>query len=656
MFNLAPLKIYKQMKYIIVFFLLFQVFTAEAFAQQFKYHIVEKGETVYSIAEKYNISEEVIFQYNPDAVNGIHPKDKIVVPLVETDRQDNMQFIKHRVKKGETVWRLSQKYNVGIADIKKYNTHLFSEELREGEQVRIPINLQNPKTSEDKNPYNPLELSAVEHVVLPKETKSSISRKYNISVEELNTLNPGVGNILQPGMVLKVSSERVEANKDEKLFQYYLVKPQETIFSLTQRFGVSKDSLIVLNPALADGLKSGMVLKIPNQEALIPKLEYSEANIVNLENRISNYKTKNLVVFLPFNTQKITVTDSTNNKKELLKKDKVMQIALDFYSGVLMAVDSAKTLGIPSHVQVFDTQQSSAEVNNIIRSNNFRNIDAVIGPLLQAEAETAAAALQQENVPVISPLTKKETLYMPNFYQTRPTEEMLSQAMFSFLKENGRGKNIVIIADAGNWQKKSTLLQIFPNARIVNPKEGSYVNQRELSSALSKTNENWVILESDKINIISNATSYLNSLTDSFDITLFTTLKNNSFESDNVSNVHLSNLNFHFPSVDREYIDTENPFIQKYKKKYGLTPNTYAIRGFDVTYDILLRLASAENLEESMQLDGTTQYVENKFDYEKRPSGGYFNKAIYIMEYGEDLELNEVNNDIESNILRRFKD
>lgn len=335
-----------------------------------------------------------------------------------------------------------------------------------------------------------------------------------------------------------------------------------------------------------------------------------------------------------------------------------MQIALDFYSGALMAIDSAKTLGLSTHLQVFDTQQSAGHIRQIIDSHNFRNTDAVIGPLIQAHAETAAAELSRVNVPVVSPLTKKETKYLDNFYQTRPSEEMLENAMLSYLAKNAPGKNVVIIADAASGAIKSKLLQIMPNARIVNPREGSYVNQEQLTSALVKGRRNWVILESDKINIISNATSYLNSLADKYDITLFTTHKNNSFENDNVSSSHLSRLHLHFPSVDKEY-DKEAPasFIAAYKDKYGVVPNTYAVRGFDVTYDILLRLASAENLAESMKMEGTTEYVENKFDYEQKPSGGYYNKAIYIMAYGDNLELNVVKkDDFKSNLFGQFKD
>ena len=631
------------MKKIIVLFLFFQMLTVSAFAQQFKYHVVKRGETTAEIARMYNTTEETIFRYNPDARKGISPNTKLVVPISDNIREENVRFETHRVKRKETLFSLSQEYNVSIDDIKRYNKHLYSEELRKGERIRIPVNLpkaQQREVVENRLASNPLDLSIKEHVVLPKETLYGISRKYNITIADLQRLNPNL-ETLQPGMVLKVKNGNVEKVVDVEgdLFKYYQVKPKETLFSLTRRFGISRDSLLTLNPALADGLKSGMVLKIPNID--VPEFEeYSEEEIVNLERRITNYDTKNIAVMLPFHLDKVIRTDTSNNSVERIKKDKVLQISLDFYSGVLMAIDSAKTLGISTNLRTYDTQQSTGKVHAIINSNDFSDVDVVIGPLLQSTVEAAASALQFKQVPVISPLTERQVGSLSNFLQARPSDEMLSDAMISYISENSAGKNIVIIADASSAAKKQRLMSAFPSARTVNPKEGSFIDQNELTAALVEGQPNWIILEASKIGVLSNTTSYLNSLADKYKITLFTTDKNNSFDSDNISNNHLSKLNFHFPSVDRLASSENNSaMIRKYQKKYGVVPNTYTIRGFDVTYDILLRLASADDLYSSISENGTTQYIENKFDYEVKPTGGYQNKAVYILAYDKNLNL-----------------
>jgi LysM repeat protein len=634
------------MKQLIVLFLLF-LMSVSAVAQQYKYHIVKRGETTAEIARMYNTTEEIIFKYNPDARSGISPNTKLVVPLTAEAAPLDVQikFREHRVKRKETLFKLSQQYNVNIEDIKRYNKHLYSEELRRGERIRIPLNLPatNVKVEQERSTGNPLDLSVKEHVVLPKETLYGISRKYNITIPELQRLNPGMEE-LQPGMVVKVKNGNVEKviEVEGELFQYYLVQPRETLFTLTRRFGISRDSLVTLNPALAEGLKSGMVLKIPNKE--VPEYEaYSEEEIVNLEGKITNYSTKNLVVMLPFHLNKVVKTDTSNNAAERIKKDRVLQISLDFYSGVLMAIDSAKALGISTRLSTFDTQQNAGKVHTIINTSDFNGVDAVIGPLVQSTAQAAASALERRGIPVVSPFTKDGIRSLDNLLQARPSDKMLSDAMIAYISQNAAAKNIIIIADAQSAAKKSELVNAFPSARIVNPQEGSYIDQKELTAAMVEGKSNWVILEASKIGVLSNATSYLNSMADTYQVTLFTTNRNSSFDSDNISNRHLGKLNFHYPSVDRVYSSELNgSFLKKYEKMYGVVPNRYAVRGFDVTYDVLLRLASSDDLFASLKEEGTTQYVENKFKYTKGQTGGFLNQAVYIMALDKNLNLKVV--------------
>ena len=632
----------KQLFVLCLFFML----GVSTYAQQYKYHIVKKGETVFSIAQEYNTSEETIYKLNPDARNGIKVDSKIVVPIGRVVAEDQVEFETHRVKRRETLYSLARQYGVSENDIKRYNKHLYSEELRRGEEIRIPVNLpadqqkeQDLVSEEPRN--NPLRLSPREHVVLPTEGKYGIARKYNITIEELEQLNPHVDE-LHPGTVLVIAPPWDESKRERELYQYYVVQPKETMFRLTQRLGISADSLITLNPALAEGLKAGMVLKIPSLEPADVD-PYLEDAIVNLEDRIHNYDKKTLAVMLPLHLDRIEVEDTIDNVQDQILRDGVLRLSLDFYSGVLMALDSAATLGISADVRLFDTRANRNQASMLVNSNSFQDVDVVIGPLLQSTVEAVAQKLEAVNIPVISPLTKGEVTGLDNFVQTRPTDKMLSDAMISYITSKVGTRNLVTIVDSSWTDKQREFRATFPTSKLITPREGSYIQPRQMENALVAGEENWVILDSDKVGVLSNATSYLNSVRNKYNITLFTTNRNNAFESDDISNFHLRNLNFHYPSVDRGFIDDQNNFfVAAYKKKYGMVPNTYAVRGFDITYDALLRLATSENFMESLEEEMTTQYVENKFDYRKKASGGYQNGAIYIIKVEEDMTLTSV--------------
>jgi len=655
------------MKYLLIVCFLFQLSTLSASAQEYKYHTVKAGETVYSIARSYNISEEAIYKYNPDAKGNLEVSSKLVIPLSEKEEEasaeaEDIQFITHTVKRKETLYRLSKEYNVEIDEIKRFNKHLYSEELQRGEEILIPQRKKaagNRELTASKKLDIPRESGEEisetrEHVVLPKETKFGIARKYGITVKQLEELNPKV-DVLKPGVMIRVGTDVLDEPViiTDEVFEFYEVKPKETLFGLSRKFDVPQDSLISLNPALEDGLKIGMVLKVPNSddEGKFPGEEEDmagdsegEANKkLDLSNKLSNFNTKELVVLLPYNLNQID-EDSISSYRDAILDDRVLRISLDFYSGVRMAVEKAKSFGISTQLRTYDTRRSVQEVTNIINSNDFRSVDAVIGPLVQNTIETAASQLTRYNVPVISPLSNREMRSYQNLFQSRPTDEILKNAMFDYLEKNAVGKNVIIIADAAKNQVKNELTQIIPNSKVIMPSE-AYLSAEDIEGLLSETQENWVILESSNIGLISSTTSALNRLARELPIKLFTTNRNSGFEDDVVDNEHLGRLNFHYPSVDKQYDDmVPEEFIEAYKEEFNMIPNQYVTRGYDLTMDILLRLASAEDLYESFEkYSGFTEYQENKFQYTSKRNGGFYNEAVYIMSLDEELNLKVAN-------------
>ena len=661
--------------------------SVSASSQEFKYHTVKKGETVFSISKDYNVSEEDIYKYNPDAKNGIDESSKLVIPLAEKDKGmpakigspslDPIEFKEHTVKKKENLFRLSQQYNVEVDDIKRYNKHLYSKELQKGETIRIPVfrkldrvvaKPNNTSKEEIRQEFDKNEVR--EHVVLPKETKFGIARKYGLTVKELEALNPTV-DVLQPGIMLRVGTN---VSPDpvvllDKNFKFYEVKPQETLFGLAQRFHVTQDSILALNPIVEkEGLEWGMVLKVPNPEEQDPEdwveptlsneAEELQGKKLNLKDSLSNFSPKNLVFMLPYSLDNVAVDSiGTPDYNNAVLEDRVLRISLDFYSGAKLAIEDAKELGISTQAKVYDTKRNASEVANIINTNNFSNVDAVIGPLLQSTTEAVAERLRNRNIPVFTPLSDKEMRGGNNLFIARPTQQKMSNTMLEYLQKFGEGKNIIIVSDAKSFEIKNKLNQIFPAARTVNAVDG-YVSEESLKNTLLPAAQNWVILESSSVGVISSTVSALNRLLrEELDITLFTTNKNDSYDNESISNEDLGKLYFHYPSVDKEYnLEVSEDFISKYEEEFGVTPNQYAVRGYDLTMDVLLRLGASEDIYASFNdFNGFTEYNENKFLYEPQPGGGFRNKAVYILQINPDLTL-QIADDSQSNIFREFKD
>jgi len=630
------------MKYLfyITFLFIFTLGCGSITAQQYRTHKVEKGETVYSISKKYDVTEETIYRLNPDAHNGVSTSSILVLPFEGTTATTVIRFKKHRVKRKETIFGIAQKYDITVDDIKKHNKELYSRQLKKGERIRIPIGLKTTGTTTTTTVETGTS-NGGKHTVQPKETKYGIARKYGISIEELTKLNPLVGENLPIGTILDVPKTAVidSATIEDETFEFYEVQPKEGFFRLKMKLGLSKEEIIVLNPYAKDGLKEGMVLKIPKNNTLV-----SEGKIikVDLENGIINFEKRRVAIMLPFQLQKAD-GDSTQNNVALLKDNGALRVALDFYSGVLMAAEFAKDKGLSVQLDIYDTEGSESKVSRIVANNDFKDVDAVIGPLLQKNVERAASELKRTDTPVFSPLSNRDVKISSNLFQTLPTDEMLQTAMLDYLKNNAEGKNVIIISDSKKASQKAALIAAIPGAKTIAPRDRGFLYVTDISKTISDQMDNWVILESVDPIIVSNVVGLLNGMPKRYTIRLFTLDKNDAYNYHDVSNMHLAKLNFTFPSVNKSYnFKDKNAFLVSYKNKYGVLPNRFAVRGFDVTYDVLLRLAIADDVYDANDSNVETEYIENKFRYTKKMFSGYQNNALYIIKYNADLQFEVV--------------
>ncbi len=635
--------------FLVLFIVLF-AFQANA-QDKYQSHIVEKGETVYSISKKYNISEETIYQLNPDVKHGIKTGLVIILPI--KGEELTVTTKKHRVKRKETIKSIASKYKVTEDQLKKYNKDLYAREVKKGERIDIPVFSSSTSNTTSTEEISQVNDTITKYIVLPKETKYGIARKYGITIVELEKLNPNMGESLQIGEEIFVpnniiSTDSTILDKDDE-FEYYEVLPKEGFFRLKVKLGLTEEEIIALNPYASEGLKDGMILKIPSREVI--NGEKFEA--INLEDHIVNTRKKKLAVMLPFKLDRIDL-DSLNLNTDLLKSDATLRAAVDFYSGVLMAAEFAKDKGISTEINIFDTEGKVAKVGQIIHANNFNDVDAVIGPLLSKNIEKAASTLQSQNIPVFSPLSKVKLKQYPNLYQTLPSNELMEKAMLNYITKRIDSINVIVITGKEWTKRKGAILKAIPTAKTIAPTKGNYLYVEDIQKQLDKFKENWVILDSDNPILVSNVVGLLNGFPDVIlnenevevgknDIRLFAINKSKAFDYNDVSNMHLANLNFTFPSANKHYdYELMSPFLVSYKNKHGVMPNKYAIRGFDVTYDVILRLSNAETLAEASVNEIKTEYIENKFQYTFETNSGFKNQAFYIIKYSDELKLEVV--------------
>jgi len=633
---------FKRVIYLVMF-----VFSTTAFAQSYIKYTVAKGETILSIAEKYRVTPYDIYKLNPDSKNGIAPNSVILIPksvslatkpVSSTPSKEKT----HEVVVGDTKYSIAKKYGISVADLEKLNPDI-KDNLSLGFKVKLSsvIQSQNPIVIKPKT----VPSVAVNHDVIVGDTKYNIAKKYGVSVEELEKQNPEIKDNLPLGFNLKIDKgtsktplvEEIKLHAKPIDLLEYVVKSSETIYSLTHLFNLSEASLIGLNPSLKEGVKEGMVLKVPANLSFNKEIKNS---LIDLSKTISSVKKKQLVLFLPFNASKIQ-NDSITSVSERLKKDKFLNLTLDFYSGALMAIDSAKVLGMNVDIKIFDSEETknSTSVLSVISSENFKNTDAVIGPFYQVNVEKVAAALESQNIPVISPLSKDEGKSFKNLYQSTPQNDDIRKEMFDYM--HSKNGNIIGVIDPKKLAFKQYIQDFQKDVKIVGISDKGVFVADSIKKYFVKDRINFVVMVSEKTGTVFTTTNTMLAAIKDYQIQLVILEPNETLDFEEIDLKRLTKLKMIYPSSSKDN-DTEEAqlFEMSFKKKNRVFPNQYAVRGFDITFDTLLRLSQDKSLQESFENDVTEQ-VESKFDYSKKLSGGYINKGIYILYYNEDLTIKQ---------------
>ena len=610
-------------------------------------HTVVKGETLYSISKKYNVKPDEILKLNPDAKDGV--KENTVLTLPSSVKvvavKSTLNKYEYQVQQGETLYAISKKLGVSVDEMIK-NNPTSKEGVSTGQSLvyyasKKPIATQQVVKSEVLAKKEIANL----HTIQAEETKYSVSKKYGISIPELEELNPHIKNVFEIGMQIRLNKNTIlpkisvaDGQKSITKTMFYAVQQGETLFSISRKFGISVDEITKRNPGVSNGLTVGMELLLPEKKEIDLTIQSDAADGLkkkwNLLEKVNKNKQRNLVLLMPFNINRIE-KDSAKTKIEYLKTDKFLNITLDFYAGALKAIDSAKVLGLPINAKVYDAETSkySSNVATIIKNNNFSNVDVVIGPFTNSFVETVGQLLDK-NTAVISPLTNESGKGGSNVFYAMPNETIQKQQLLSYLK--AKSNAIFAIHSSSKTSLSSYLASNYPEVQSSSFNDKGLFDYTIFKTQLQKGKKNFVILDSDKIMQVISVVNNLLKFKKEFDIQLVVVERNDALDFEEIPSKNLAALQLLYPSAIRENesIEAMN-FAKAYKKDNKIQPNQYATRGFDVTFDAILRMCQEEGFIKSTESQISEQ-IESQFNYSNNNNYG-----VYMMYYNSDLTIKQ---------------
>ncbi|MBK6963512.1 MAG: LysM peptidoglycan-binding domain-containing protein [Bacteroidales bacterium] len=650
-------------------------------------HFVNTGETIQAIAEAYDVTPEEITMANPEIAGGLKKNQvlkiqvktaaenptKIIEPLPEKEKQNQAstpirEGKVHSVEPKETWYGISRLYQVPVKDLISANPGI--DTLKIGMQISIP------EVIVEKQPQ--VSAGFLQHTVLAKETLFSLSKRYNVTIDELYRHNPVLTEGLKTGQILNIpdrsgtnsgtvdvqvkpkqqepQEKKTEAGKEVKYTEHIVLK-KETLYSISKKYDVEVDDILKANPGLSGELEKNQVLRIPvpvpvpavEQAQPVPvtpeePLKVPDHNVAGpcspLSGRNQQYNVALLIPFMLEEADSISLGDPASLR---LPSDYRSLSFIQFYEGALIAIDSLSKAGMNVKVHVFDADAGEhvTKTRRILANPEMAAVDLIIGPFFAKSFEMVAEFAASHSIPVVNPLSQRSEILNENPYVFKAQPSAWSQynETARYIANNFSNANILIIrrnADENSGMaatiKSSVTKFSSGNASI---KEAIYSQSFDaglLNNLVAGKKNVVIMLTSDKA-LLPALLRKLNDARAKYDITLFGLPDWEDLELDSH---YLLNLDTHlynawFVDYSRQNVQD---FVRNFNERFKAEPEqiAHAFLGYDVSLYFLNSLFNYgrgfSNCLDSAGYKG----LSTGFSFWKTEGGGYENTASSVYE------------------------
>ena len=601
-------------------------------------------------------------------------------------------FYLHAVQQGQTVYSISRAYSVTLQDIAAENPGLILEQVRPGMILKIPVITKADIL--DASYFGLKESDFIYHTVRQGENAYFLSKKYNVTLDVIYKYNPGTSTGIQIDQIIKIPKKRVlkkitETDSDDENYIFYKVRKNDTLYTLSQLYGVTVADIINNNPELRWGLKAGELIKIPRvseiltdtlqiamdtltMDTLFQQLDYEACDSIH---KTTGIDTIDVALLLPL------FSDFTIELKKALEDtsgitgdpDGTLPIRnrstikgeyyFEFYEGVIMALDSLRNSGLKLNLSVFDTEKDTNNVKSIIYNSLGTNVpDLIIGPVFPETFKMVADFALKHHINIISPLYSrtKQLEGFSNAFQIVPSRETEFDGIAHFAS-NRMDYNLILIHDADTSNKeeiellKNRLFEQFNTDSVFDQvifKEVKFNDSLllKMKHTLVQDRKNLVIVTSNNEAYVSIILSNLDGNLKTYEIEVLgmpSWLEFRNIDLEYFHNLQVTLLTSFF--IDYDDRNTRH-FLRSCIRVLGYEPQELKSKGYNLTflgYDIALYFIKAYTTY-GKEFQKCIQYMKvksllGKYQFvQKFPANGFENTSLVYIRYNKDFTVNKV--------------
>ena len=523
------------------------------------------------------------------------------------------------------------------------------------------------------------------HVVLERQTLFSISKAYNVSVDEIYRLNPSVkeaglkknsiilipmaqeNTVQMTENALKIQTEKIDRQRQlDSLTSIDVQKqtkkaPEQTVHVrkwfedlniIAEKYGVTPEAIMKANNLKSTKLSNRQKLIIPSPEdmkqdtietpdhdavAEVEEVQDSTKAEIKEDLWASSFIPKekvNATMLLPLKT-----ADGRINRNNM-----------DFYSGALLATYDMAEKGISTDFKMLDI----ADKQNPVTYEDIEGTDLVIGPVSGADISKLLDNFPKSTM-VISPLDPRvESLVAgnENLIQAPTPAKAQYIDMTEWVKEDMvEGDTVLVITEKAFKQSDAAKLMmevidssgIVYNAFSYNILEGRDVID-PLKTLMAKVGTSRVMIASESEAFVNDVVRNMNlMLYEQYNVVLYAPSKIRSFETIEVEHFHKTNMHVSLTY----YIDYEDQrvkdFLLKYRALFNTEPSQFAFQGYDIA-SYFINLCSRYGDRWTEMIGNAPQaMLQSTFRCSKPDEdGGFINNGVRRIVYDSGWSVYEV--------------
>lgn len=545
----------------------------------------------------------------------------------------------HTVKAKETLFSICKAYGVSVDEVKVLNDKKENT-LSIGEVLRIPV-VEPFKSIDDKFYY---------HRMKPKETLYSLSWKFNIKMKRILKDNPeyDVSRPIAEGSVVKLALKQIDRNVLEAELRWEKRQAKEIQQVRSEEMEKYEESYPNTFPPARDSLEGMEQQAVGDTLFIVPDIAHEQRH-VKVALMLPLYVKENK---LPLSEEEIPVdTLGVNVRNERWRLSSRTEPFLQFYQGVLMAVDSLKRLGYTIELHVYDTERDPNTVQSLVGELNLLSPDLIIGPVYPNTYKAVAEQLGNRTIPMIFPLSSRggDSLRFPNFVQLNTSTASLVEEMADWIVANGAQAHLINIipdggARAGDENRLTNLVQnrLQENGMsdMTNCQWRPQMHLDSLRKIMRPGVENIILFPTINEAAASRTLPVLSALADQFRITVIgfpDWLKFTSIDEEVLFKLNVKMMTNSY--VDYQG-DVAKKFSAKHRNYFYSEPSNVANRAFDMVM-CFIPLVDAERgntLNALREKDISGTFTRFRF-HPASGLDGLENRGLYLLNYNRNFEI-----------------